>query len=118
MYAINGIPLDDETKGWRVLRAGTSTKGGITNTLNRVPVSGRPGYTPAPSTFTEQVLIFNVRTPLEALEELMTLAASASVVTKEDDPSREAHVELASAIPSSQFPRDELVDVTITLFVY
>ncbi len=119
MYSLNGVPLNEGHTGWRILRDGTNTQGGITNNLNKVPGPNRPGYKPAPSTYTEQVIILNVRTPRDRLEELLALCASATRLTRTDDPTREAYIEVASAIPSpSQTPFDAVHDVTITLSAY
>lgn len=119
MYSINGVPLDeDDLHGWRVLRRGTNTQGGVTNRLNNTPVPGRPGYRPAPNTFAEQLIVFNVRTPRERLEELLALCAAATTLTLTGDSSKEARVELTSAIPSSNAPADEWLDVSVSLIAY
>lgn len=118
IYAVNGVPLHDERRGWRVLRAGTNTQGGVTNVVNRVPIPGRPGYAPAPGTFTEQLVIFNIRTTRAGLEPLLALLASARTLTRTDDAERVARVELASAIPSSSAPLDATHDVTATFNIY
>jgi len=119
MYSLNGIQLDNEAKGWRVLRRGTQVLSGISKELTKVKVPGYDGYFRAPSTRSEQMMIINVRTPLESLEELMALVATPTVVvTKDGDATREAIAELVSAIPSGDFPEDSLVDLTITLNVW
>jgi hypothetical protein len=118
MYSINGRPLNEGHTGWRILRSGTNTQGGINNTLNKVPAPGRNGYVPAVSTFTEQIVVFVVRTPRNRLDELLSLCASASTVTRTADATKMLRVELASAIPSSQAPFDATFDVTITLSAY
>ena len=118
MYSINGIPLHDALRGWRVLRAGTNTQGGITKTVGKVPSPGRPGYTPSPNTFTEQMIIFNMRVTRASLESLLMLCDAATTLTRTDDPTKFAAVELSSAIPSSDAPLDAMFDVTITLIAY
>jgi hypothetical protein len=119
MYSLNGVPLNEGHAGWRILRDGTNTQGGTTNLLNRVPVPGRPGYRPGPSTYSEQVLVFRVRTPRARLEELLALCDAATVLTLTDDATKEALVEIASAIPSaSDTPMDAVHDVTITVVIY
>ena len=118
MYAINGIPLDENLDGWRLLRSGTAVHGGITKSVSKVATPGRPGYRPVPSVASEQTVVLRVRTPLDRMEELLSLANAAAVLTKVTDPTREAAVELLSAIPSSTFPMDALQDVTITLSAY
>lgn len=119
MYSINGVPLDEGVSGgWRVLRTGTNTQGGITNSLNKVPVPERPGYNPAPHTFTEQIVVFNVHTPWDRLDELLALCGDAHTLTRTDDSTKEARIQLASAIPSSEMPCDNKFKVTVTLVLY
>lgn len=117
-YSINGIALHDQTRGWKILRDGTSTQGGITRTLGKAPSPGRPGYTPAPSTYTEQAIIFVVRCTRAGLEPLLALCDAAYSLTRTDDPTKEAYVELASALPTSDAPMDGMFDVAITLIAY
>lgn len=118
MYAINGRSIHEGHTGWRVLRSGTNTQGGITNQLTKVPTPGRPGYAPAPHTFTEQVVVLVVRTPRNRLDELLALCASATTLSLNDDPTRVLNVELASAIPAGEAPLDSVFDVTVTLSAY
>lgn len=118
MYSINGVSIHEGHTGWRILREGTNTQGGITNQLAKVPTPGRPGYRVAPYTFTEQILIFKVRTPRERLDELLVLLADAHTLTRTADPTKAARVVLQSAIPDSQAPFDAVQDVTVTLSVY
>lgn len=118
MYSINGIALHDQTRGWRILREGTNTQGGITNTIGKVSSPGRPGYSPAPSTFTEQIVVFNMRVTRAGLEPLLMLCSAATTLTRTDDPTKVAYVELTSAIPSSDAPLDALFDVTVSLSAY
>lgn len=118
MYSLNGKALNEGHSGWHILRDGTNTQGGITNSITKVGAPNRPGYTPAPTTYTEQLLIFKVRTPLARLEELLALCAAATSLTRTADSSKEAYVEPVSAIPTSDEPWDAWQDVTITLSVY
>lgn len=118
MYSINGRTLHEGHAGWRILRSGTNTQGGITNTLNKVPAPGRNGYVPAPHTFTEQIVVFVVRTPRERLDELLALCGEANTLTRTADPTKMLRVELASAIPSGAAPFDATFDVSITLSAY
>lgn len=119
MYSINGRSLNEGHSGWHILFDGTNTQGGVTRTVNKTPVPGRPGYRPAPSTFTEQMVIFNVRTPRARLDELLALCDAASILTRTDDPTKEAYVELLSAIPApSGNTFDSWFDVTVTLSIY
>lgn len=117
-FSLNGIALENEAYGWRVLRAGTTTKNGITKTVNKVPVPGRNGYRPAPTTWAEQTLIFMLRVPLTGLEALFALCDQAAVLGRTDDATKIAYVELVSAIATSDSPFDQSQDVTITLNAY
>lgn len=119
-YSINGIPLHDATRGWRILRDGTSTQGGITKNLGKVASPGRPGYTPTPNTFTEQMMVFVIRCTRAGLENLLNLAAAAKTLTltTAEGVAKVANVELASALPSSDAAMDSMFDVTITLIAY
>ena len=118
MYSINSVALDNPSRGWYILRNGTETQGGITNVLTKVPVPGRNGYRPAPTTFTEQTLVFVVRTPWAGLDDLLTLCGAATTLSRTDDNTKEARVQLASAIPASNAPSDGWFNVTVTLLVY
>jgi len=118
VYSINGVALHDSSRGWRVLRAGTSTQGGITKSVPKVAALGQDGYTPAPTTTGEQIVVFVVRTKRESLEQLLALCDAANVLTLTAAPDKVAYVQLNSAIPSSDFPLDRLLDVTITLSIY
>lgn len=118
IYALNGRPLHEGHSGWRTLRDGTQTQGGITNSLVKVPSPGRPGYRPAPSTYTEQIMVLVVRTPRDRLEELLALCDAATVISRVGDSTKEAAIEIASAIPSSNAVYDAVFDVTITVVIY
>lgn len=117
-FSINGIALENSAYGWRTLRAGTTTKNGIAKTIQKVPVPGRSGYNPGPTTWTEQTIIFTIRTPLTGLEALFALCDQASVLGRTDDATKVAYCELVSAIASSDSPMDSSQDVTITLSLY
>lgn len=117
-YSINGIALNEGHSGWRILRDGTNTQGGITNTLNKIGAPLRPGYVPGAKTFTEVAIILQMRTPRARLEELLALVDSATVLTRDDDSTKYMAIELASAIPSSDMPFDAEFDVTVTLSGY
>lgn len=117
-YSINGIPLHDASRGWRTLRDGTQTQGGITKSLSKVGSPGRPGYTPAPSTFTEQAIIFVVSCARSNLDSLLTLCDAANTLTRTDDSTKFAKVQLASALVNGDAPMDTSFEVTITLIAY
>lgn len=118
MYSINGISIHDATRGWRVLRAGTNTQGGITNALSKTPAPGRNGYVPSPHTFSEQIIVFVVRVTRASLDSLLTLCAAATILSLTSDATKEMRVELSSAIPSGDAPFDAEFDVTVTLSAY
>lgn len=119
MYSINGVALNDPTKGWVVLRKGTRAVSGVTKQITKVNVPGYDGYFRAPSTRNEQVLVFNVKTPLDRAEELLALLDSPSLsVQKDGDATREAFAELVSAIPDGEYPKDSIIYITVTLNVY
>jgi hypothetical protein len=118
IYSINGRQIHEGHTGWRVLRAGTNTQGGIVNTLNNVKAPSRNGYTPGPTTFSEQIVVLVVRTPRGRLDELLTLCAAATSLTNSLSATKELRVELASAIPSGESVFDETFDVSITLSAY
>jgi len=117
-YSINGVVLNEGHNGWRILRDGTNTQGGVTNTLSKVNAPLRGGYIPAPHTFGEQIIVLQMRTPRTRLDDLLNLADSAKTLTRDDDATKVLRVELLSAIPSSDMPFDSQFDVTITLSAY
>jgi len=127
LYTINGVNMGAPSAnafGWGVMREGTNQLGGITRSINKITAPGYDGYFWSPSTRTDQILIFNIRTPRENLEALLAVLANTGY-----DPSfpnlgkielstasgKAAYYELASAIPSSDFPNDSIVIVTATL---
>ncbi len=126
-YTINGVSMGRESMnsmGWAIMRAGTNQLGGIARDINRVVVPGYDGYFQAPSTRQEQVLVFNIKTPRENLETLLAVLAhvgydSAFPTLGKIEVSvasgKAAYYELASAIPSSDRPSDNVVTVTATL---
>lgn len=126
-YIINGVNVGKaslNSMGWAVMRAGTNQLGGITKSLNKVSVPGYDGYFPAPSTRTEQVLVFNIRTPRENLEELLAVLAHVGYdanfptlgkIALSTASGKAAYYVLASAIPESDHPSDRVVTVTATL---
>lgn len=117
-YSLNGVSLMDRTRGWTIQRAGTNTQGGITKTIQKTPVPGRPGYNPAPSSYTEQSVIFTCRVRRDALDSFLALCASASILTQTADATKQAYVELVSAIPTGDEAMDASFDVTVTLNAY
>jgi hypothetical protein len=118
MYSLNGVELNEGHIGWRILRPGTSTQGGITNEINKSQVPGQNGYTPGPTSFSEQVVVLIVRTPRERLDELLALCAAASTLTRTADPTKTLNVVLSSAIPSGEAVKDSSFDVALTLSAY
>lgn len=118
MYSLNGRALHEGHQGWRILRNGTQTQGGISNTLTKVNAPLRPGYVPGPYTFTEQLIVLVVRTPRERLEELLALCGEAHTLTRTADPTKMARIQVASASPSGDSPFDKAFDVTISIVAY
>ena len=118
MYSINGIPLDNTTYGWSLLRKGTNPFAGITRERTEVKVPGYDGYFMGPSTRSEKIIVLRVKTPQAGLEPLMALVDTQSgVLSRTEDPSRVAAFELSSALPDGEFPEDHTVYLTITLIV-
>lgn len=128
-YIINGVDIgaaSNNTMDWVLLRNGTSQLGGITRELTRVKVPGYDGFFPAPSTHTEQTLVFTIQTPRENLEALLAVLAHTGYdasfpgygkIEVSTASGKAAYYVLASAIPSSNQPSDRLVNVTATLEV-
>lgn len=128
-YILNGINIGRASAnpfGWAAMRAGTSQLGGITKRITKVEVPGYDGYFQSPSTRTEQMLIFNIRSPRENVDTLMALLAHTGYdanfptygrIEVSTDPGKAAYYELVSAIPSSDRPNDSMVDVTATLSI-
>lgn len=128
-YIINGINIGRASAnpfGWAAMRAGTSQLGGITKRITKVEVPGYDGYFQSPSTRTEQMLIFNIRSPREHVDTLMALLAHTGYdanfptygrIEVSTDSGKAAYYELVSAIPSSDRPSDNMVDVTATLSI-
>lgn len=126
-YIINGVNMGRASlnpMGWAIMRDGTSQLGGITKEINKVSVPGYDGYFQAPSTRTEQVLVFNIRTPRESLEALLAVLdhvgydsnfPTLGVLEVSVASGKAAYFECASAIPNSGDPNDATVDVTATL---
>lgn len=118
MYQINGVSLDNDQFGWRLMRS-TQALSGVTKRLSNVEVAGRPGVLPGIPSFRGAAMpTFVVRTPGENVETLYALVeqnGGVGTLTLEDDPSRAAAFELASIAAVGLTAMDELVDVTITL---
>lgn len=126
-YLINGVNMGKaslNSMGWAIMRDGTSQLGGLTKELNKVKVPGYDGFFNGPSTRTEQVLIFNIRTPRENLEALLAVLEYVGVdssfpamgkIEVSIADGKAAYYVLASAIPSSDHPNDRFVTVTATL---
>lgn len=118
IYSLNGINLHDASRGWRVLRSGTNTQGGVNKSVPKVAALGQDGYSPAPTTTGEQIVVFVVRTTRAGLEPLLALAEAATYIRRSDDATKEAYVQLNSAIVSGEKPLDADFEVSITLSIY
>lgn len=129
LYSINGVSMGKPSAnsfGWAIMRAGTNQLGGITRSLNKVTVPGYDGYFQAPSTRTEQIMVFNIRSPRENVEALMAVLAHTGYDTNfptlgrievSGATGKAAYYELASAIPASDYANDSTVIVTATLSI-
>lgn len=118
MYSLNGVSLNEGHTGWRILRPGTNTQGGINNALVQSRVPNRPGYKPGPHTFSEAMVALTVRTPRARLEELLNLVDAATILTRTADPTKQAYIEVANASVNGDEPLDGAFDVTITLVIF
>lgn len=118
MYSLDGISLHEGHTGWRILRSGTQTQGGISKNLVQARVPGRPGYKPGASTTNEAMVTFAVRTPRARLEELLAVVDAAKVLTRTDDPTKVAYIQAGAATPNGDEPFDGAFDVQITLVIY
>jgi hypothetical protein len=128
-YSINGVNIGYAAANameWVLLRNGTTQLGGITRSLNSVTVPGYDGHFSAPATRAAQTLIFTIQTPRENLEALLAVLAHVGYdasfptlgkIEVSTAVGQAAYYELASAIPSSTRPNDEVVRVTATLVI-
>lgn len=126
-YTINGVDMSSRSSnpmGWAIMREGTQQLAGVNRSINKVNVPGYDGYFIAPSTRTEQVMIFNISTPRENLEALLAVLAlvgydsnfpTLGKIEVSVSTGTAAYYDLVSAIPSSDSPNDSLVMVTATL---
>ena len=126
-YLINGVNIgyaEANSMGWVLLRNGSNPLAGITRSLNPVTVPGYDGHFAAPSTRTAQTMILVIQTPRENLESLLAVLAHVGYdsaqprlgkIEVSTGPGQAAYYELASALPSSTQPNDQLVRVTATL---
>lgn len=128
-YSINGVDMSSRSAnpmGWAIMREGTNQLGGIQRSLNKVVVPGYDGHFSGPSTRTEQLMIFNISTPRENLEALLSVLEHVGVdasfpnmgkieVSVADG--KAAYFELVSAVPASARSNDDTVKVTATLSI-
>lgn len=126
-YIINGVNMGAaslNSMGWAIMREGTNQLAGVEKALNRVTVPGYDGYFQAPSTRTEQVLVFNIKTPRENLEALLAVLEHVGVdasfptlgkIELSTADGKAAYYELVSAMPSSVHPSDAYVKVSVTM---
>lgn len=118
MYSINGVPLDNDTYGWRLLRRSqplTSTGRNLSSVT--IPgrhgvLSGVPSFKTAPIT----TLVMNIPgDTLEILYSVLEKNGGKGRLELTDDPSRSTQIELSSIDPEGINARDELLTVTFTL---
>lgn len=118
MYVINGVPLQNHTYDWRLLRR-SQVIAGVVKNLTSVNVPGRHGVLPGvPSFNNAPTATLVVRGPgqyAEDLVNLFTMHGGRGVLRLEDDVTRAASFELASIDVQGLTAFDELVDVTATI---
>lgn len=118
MYSINGIPLDNTTYGWSLLRRSQMLTPAM-KSLVTIDVPGRNGVIPGiRATSGAPMTTMVVRTPGTSLEVLYSVfqkdrGVGTLVVTA--DTSRYAVFELVSIEPEGINGADELINVTITI---
>lgn len=126
-YIINGVNMARatlNTMGWFIMRDQTAQLTGVSRSVSKVTVPGYDGYFVAPSTRTEQVMVFNIRSPRANLESLMAMLQytgydpnfpNLGVIELTTSTGKAAYYDLVSAIPASDEPNDVWVNVTTTL---
>lgn len=118
MYSVNGVPLDNDDFGWRLLRRSQPLTATARN-LSSVVVPGRNGVLAGvPSFKTAATTVLVVRTTGESLEALYSLFEKNRGIGRlelEDDSTRSTVFELASIDPQGINAEDELINVTIGL---
>lgn len=126
-YSINGVNMGKaslNSLGWAIMREGTNQLTGINRSVNKVTVPGYDGYFMAPSTRTEQVMVFNIRTPRGNLEALLAVLSyvgydanfpTMGMIELSTASGKAAYYDLVSAIPASTDSNDATVNVTVTM---
>lgn len=116
MYSLNGIELDNEENDW-ILRGSSSPLFEHGKRALSLRLPGVHGVSKIPSTFDPVIVRLDVETPKDKLEELLSLASSASTLTLTSDSSRVAEVEFLAAPLAGIGAADEVVEVRIMLRV-
>ena len=118
MYEINGVPLDNDPMGWRLLRRSQALTT-VGRSLSNVVIPGRSGVLPGvPSFGTAPMTTLVIKTPLENLEALYSLFLRDSgqgTFSVEGDTSRVAVFEVSSIDPQGVGAGDEYVNVTVLI---
>ena len=118
MYSINGIPLDNDTLNWRLLRRSQPILPVLKNTVD-VVVPGRHGVLQGvPSFKSPPSATLVVQTPLSGLEALYVLFernGGRGLLTATADTARAAVFELTSIAPEHIAEEEKLLNVSITM---
>lgn len=118
MYKVNGVALDDTSRGWYMLRR-SQILNSVSKSLSAVSIPGRNGVLPGVPAFrgatTSMIVMRCPGTELENLYALFLQNGGTGLLELADDSSRVAVFELASIDPQGINAKDELVNVSITL---
>lgn len=118
MYSVNGIPLDNETLGWSLLRR-TQILTGVTKSLASVTVPGRHGVLQGVPAFkgtpTATLVIRTTGQGLEALYATFEVNGGRGLLTVTEDTTRAAVFELASISAEGLTAEDQLINVSVTI---
>jgi len=113
MFSLNGVALDDETRGWLVGEESqplTVTELELTN----IVAAGRDGFVPLPARRvaapTFPLVIETPRANLQALRAL--IRRPGLILTDSNFPGAEAALELLTLSPVGYGPEDEIVELT------
>jgi len=108
-YLVNGVVLDDPSRGWRLLAA-TLPRSGLTMSTSQSTRPGRDGFKQLPSTRGGVVPQFEVLVPAADWEELLAVfTAPALVISRDDAPGRVAVGSLKSSSSPKDYPRSGMV---------
>jgi len=116
VYEVNGIPLDNPTYGWSLLRR-TQLLTSVTKSLTNITIPGRNGVLSGVPTFAgSPIATLVIRSPgehLETLYALFTQNGGVGYLALEADSTRQAMFELASIDAQGILWEDSVATVTI-----